>query len=62
MDITNRYGVQLKGELITWGTNDPKEAKSKAKAWGGVVVDLAALGKKFEDVGINVNYTYRKND
>ena len=60
MNITNRYGVRVKGEIVPYGTNILKNAQTNAEMWKGEVVDLAAIGRKMERHGEKVVYTYRK--
>jgi hypothetical protein len=60
MDIDHRYGIRVKGHLVPYGTENIKTAQFRAKLWQGQVVDLAAIGRKFEKMGHKVNYTYRK--
>ena len=57
--IKNKYGVKVKGKIVPYGTEDKTEAESAAKRWGGTVVDLEAIGKKYEEQGIDVEYTYK---
>lgn len=58
--ITNRYGVKVKGSIVPYGTNDVKQARAKARLWKGKVVDLSAVGRRIQQKGGKVLFTYRK--
>lgn len=59
--VTHKYGVRINGDLAAWGTNDKRLANQKAKAWGGRVENLEALGRDLEKLGAKIIWKIEKN-